>query len=184
MSNENWQNNVDKLAGLQGGDGSPPAPPRSDVPPAAQPASPTMSNYYGDSNLGTPVDPYVPPRVNFLEAIQLGFKGYVIWNARSTRAEFWWWVLANFLALLVLSIISGAINSDGALVGIFLLATFIPNISIQIRRFHDTDRSGGWYWIGLIPIVGVIIQLVFFCDNSSPTATRWNRSLAKELQTK
>jgi len=179
MSDENYRGNMDKLAGLQSSENAVGPPPYN--PPHLQAAQPTMPPYYENTYNAVPVDPYLPPKVNFIEAIQLGFKGYVIWNARSTRAEFWWWVLFNFLAIFIMSIIDGIANLEGMLVGIFFLSTFIPNISVQIRRFHDTDRSGGWWWIGLVPFGG-IVQIVFFCSASSPSATRWNRSLAKELQ--
>ena len=129
------------------------------------------------------LEPYQAPKVTFGEAIKLGFMGYVVWNARSTRAEFWWWMLFIFLVLIGVSVID-TIATFGVLTFIFYLAIFLPTLSVTIRRFHDTNRSGGWYWIGLIPIVGGIIQLVFVCTESSRYATRWNRSLVTDLRNK
>jgi uncharacterized membrane protein YhaH (DUF805 family) len=48
------------------------------------------------------------------------------------------------------------------------LALFIPSLSVMVRRLHDTDRSGWWYWISLVPFVGGIILLVFLVSESSP----------------
>lgn len=116
------------------------------------------------------------PRVSFGSAISAGFRGYVVWNARSTRAEYWWWTLFNFLVLL------GALLIDSVLTGgllylIAVLALFLPNLSVFIRRLHDLDKSGGWFWFGLIPLVGPIVLLVFVLTPSEMRPTRWNRSL-------
>jgi uncharacterized membrane protein YhaH (DUF805 family) len=45
---------------------------------------------------------------------------------------------------------------------VFALATIIPNISVMVRRLHDTNHSGWWYWIALIPLLGILILLYFF----------------------
>jgi uncharacterized membrane protein YhaH (DUF805 family) len=56
-------------------------------------------------------------------------------------------------------------------------ANFIPGLSVQVRRLHDTDRSGWWMLIGLIPLVGAIALLVFNClpgtDGSNRFGNRW-----------
>jgi uncharacterized membrane protein YhaH (DUF805 family) len=129
------------------------------------------------------LEPYQAPKVTFGEAIKLGFMGYVVWNARSTRAEYWWWGLFTGLVFIGCLAID-AVATFGVLTFIFYLAVLLPSLSVTIRRFHDTNRSGGWFWIGLIPIVGGVIQLVFFCTESSRYATRWNRSLVTDLRNK
>jgi uncharacterized membrane protein YhaH (DUF805 family) len=46
---------------------------------------------------------------------------------------------------------------------LWVLATFIPNIAVAVRRFHDQDKSGWMYLLSLIPYVGGIILIVFMC---------------------
>jgi uncharacterized membrane protein YhaH (DUF805 family) len=161
---------------------APTAPQGSYAPPVQfPPPAPTavMNQAFSSQQL----EPYQAPKVTFGEAIKLGFMGYVVWNARSTRAEYWWWTL--FIALVYIGCLAiDAVATFGVLTFIFCLVIFLPTLSVTIRRFHDTNRSGGWFWIGLIPIVGGIIQLVFFCTESSRYATRWNRSLVTDLRNK
>lgn len=54
------------------------------------------------------------------------------------------------------------------------LVLVLPSISVLIRRLHDTDRSGGWYWILLIPVVGTIVLLVFTLSASTPGSNRFD----------
>ena len=49
----------------------------------------------------------------------------------------------------------------------------IPGLAVLVRRLHDTDHSGWWYWIGLIPLIGVIILLIFLCSDSKPGENRF-----------
>jgi uncharacterized membrane protein YhaH (DUF805 family) len=121
--------------------------------------------------------------VGFIDAIKMGFKGYVVWNARSTRPEFWWWVLfvvaVAIVALLLDSLIFGTQTGGFGPIYLFaVLALFLPNLSLIVRRLHDTNRTGWWYWIALIPFVGAIVLLVFFLLPSTQGPTRWNNRIA------
>jgi uncharacterized membrane protein YhaH (DUF805 family) len=121
-----------------------------------------------------------PSKTGFVDAIKKGFRGYVVWNARSTRAEYWWWSLFAVIVAIVASVIDSAIFSTnmmsgvGPVSGIVTLALFLPGLSVWIRRLHDTDRTGWWVWIMLIPIVGAIVSLVFVLLPSKMGPTRWN----------
>jgi uncharacterized membrane protein YhaH (DUF805 family) len=53
---------------------------------------------------------------------------------------------------------------------IYLLAVLLPSIAVAVRRLHDTGRSGWWIFIGLIPLIGVIVMLVFLVLDSKPGA--------------
>jgi uncharacterized membrane protein YhaH (DUF805 family) len=53
------------------------------------------------------------------------------------------------------------------------LTNLLPGISVTVRRLHDTDRSGWWYWIGLIPLVGAILLLIWFCTRGTDGANRF-----------
>ena len=124
-----------------------------------------------------------PPQTGFVAAIKKGFKGYVVWNARSTRSEYWWWTLFAF----IVGIIAGALDSLifttnnlglGPVGSIISLVFFLPGLSVLVRRLHDTDRSGWWVWILLIPLVGFIVLLVFVLLPSKMGPTRWNNRVA------
>ncbi len=124
-----------------------------------------------------------PPKTGFVGAIKKGFRGYVVWNARSTRSEYWWWTLFAIIVAIVASIIDTALFSTNMMTSvgpvslITSLALFLPGLSVWIRRLHDTDRSGWWAWILLIPFVGLIVTLVFVLLPSKPGPTRWNNRI-------
>ena len=124
-----------------------------------------------------------PAQTGFVAAIKKGFKGYVVWNARSTRSEYWWWVLFTLIVGIVATIIDAVVfGSDGMGAGLLsiiaTIALFLPGLSLIVRRLHDTDRSGWWFWISLIPIVGGIILIVFMLLPSKMGPTRWNSRVA------
>lgn len=123
-----------------------------------------------------------PPQTGFVAAIKKGFKGYVVWNARSTRSEYWWWTLFVIIVGLVIGAIDGAIfGADnfglGPLSIIANIALFLPGLSVLVRRLHDIDRSGWWVWIALIPIVGFIVLFIFSVLPSKMGPTRWNNRI-------
>ena len=124
-----------------------------------------------------------PAQTGFVAAIKKGFRGYVVWNARSTRSEYWWWVLFTLIVGIIATVIDTVVfgsNSSGlGLLSIIAnIALFLPGLSLIVRRLHDTDRSGWWVWIALIPIVGVIVLLVFMLLPSKMGLTRWNNRVA------
>jgi uncharacterized membrane protein YhaH (DUF805 family) len=97
-------------------------------------------------------------------------KKYVEFSGRARRKEFWMFVLINFAISVVLSIIDRVIGTDsanggGLLQSIYGLAVLLPSIAVAVRRLHDTNRSGWWILIGLIPLVGTIILIVFYATD-------------------
>jgi len=101
------------------------------------------------------------PSVNFIDAIRLFFTKYADFNTRSRRSEYWWSVL--FCA--VASSLATGILKDYA--WIWSLVVLIPTIAISVRRLHDIGRPGTWYLLNLIPVVGSIILLVWYCQDST-----------------
>ena len=91
------------------------------------------------------------------------FKNYVNFEGRATRPEYWWFVLAYAIVNIILSLIPrvGTILS-----GILGLAVLIPSIGVGVRRLHDINKSGWWYLLILIPLVGAIILIVWFVKPS------------------
>lgn len=105
--------------------------------------------------------------MSFGEAISDGFSKYATFSGRSSRSAYWWWILFYVLIIIGASIIDAAIKSP-VVAGLTWLAFIIPNLAVLVRRLHDTDRSGWWVLIGLIPLVGAIILIVFACTDSGP----------------
>jgi uncharacterized membrane protein YhaH (DUF805 family) len=87
-------------------------------------------------------------------------KNYVGFSGRARRTEFWVFVLVNAVVQAVLSIVGNAMDNN-VLLSIYSLLVLLPTIAVWVRRLHDTGRSGFWLFIGLIPIVGFIVLLVF-----------------------
>ncbi len=92
-------------------------------------------------------------------------KKYAVFSGRARRREFWFFVLFNFIIMIILMIIAQAINS-AILSTIYSLAVLIPSIAVTVRRLHDTNRTGWWVLIGLIPVIGFIVLLIFTVQDS------------------
>jgi uncharacterized membrane protein YhaH (DUF805 family) len=110
--------------------------------------------------------------MTFGEAVRSGFDHYVKFDGRASRPAFWWWVLFVVLASVGANIIDLAIGAPvfSAIVGLGLL---LPNLSVAIRRLHDTDRTGWWVLIWLIPLIGWIVLLVFYLQQGDAGENRF-----------
>lgn len=102
-------------------------------------------------------------------------KNYVGFEGRARRTEYWVFALFQLLIFVVLAIISRLIGNS-ILYTIYALATFLPGLAVAVRRLHDTDRSGWWLLIGLIPVVGGIVLLVFMLLESTPGTNQYGPS--------
>ncbi len=98
--------------------------------------------------------------MDFLTAIKTCFSKYADFTGRARRSEFWFWWLFTFIVGLIL----GWIPVIGWIISIALI---IPNLAVGARRLHDTGKSGWWWLINLIPIVGIIILIVFWAQDSN-----------------
>ena len=95
-------------------------------------------------------------------------KKYAVFGGRARRKEYWMFFLFNVIIAFVLGLVEGLAGGPGIVGNIYALAVLIPGIAVAMRRLHDTDRSGWWLFIGLIPIVGAIVLLVFLVQDSTP----------------
>ncbi len=105
--------------------------------------------------------------MTFAESIRTCFTKYADFTGRAKRSEFWWWVLFAILATAALSVVSEKLS------GLFSIATLVPYIAVTARRLHDTDRSGWWQLLGLIPLIGWII-LIVWCAQEGKSSTRFD----------
>ena len=108
--------------------------------------------------------------MGFGDAIRVCFSQYVTFSGRASRSEFWYWVLFVFLVSTGCSIVDAAVfksEEAGVLTSLFSLATFLPYISVCVRRLHDVDRSGWWFWLILIPLIGWLVLLIWNCTKGT-----------------
>ena len=109
-------------------------------------------------------------------------KKYAVFNGRARRKEYWYFVLFHMIISIVLGVIDGLTGSFSGEVGlgllgaIYALAVLIPSIAVIVRRLHDTDRSGWWILISLIPLIGTIVLIVFLVLDSTPGANRFGEN--------
>ncbi|PMG28724.1 hypothetical protein BCU94_16120 [Shewanella sp. 10N.286.52.C2] len=92
-------------------------------------------------------------------------KQYFDFSGRARRKEYWMFGLINLIFCIVLMLADQALGTV-FIYSLYSIAVLIPGIAVSVRRLHDTDRTGWWLLIGLIPLVGIIALLVFFCLDS------------------
>ncbi|WP_267552172.1 DUF805 domain-containing protein [Rhizobium rhizogenes] len=117
--------------------------------------------------------------MGFSESVRTVLKlKYATFSGRASRSEFWWFQLFYLLVLLAFGLVAGALIGAtfdrqagpsplvigiGILGGLFALAMFLPQISVQVRRFHDRNISGWWllglYILNVIPYIGFISSI-------------------------
>ena len=108
-------------------------------------------------------------------------KQYADFEGRARRQEYWMFALINAIISLTLFglavVFLGALNNDTgatlamlfyAMYGLYSLFILIPGIAVTVRRLHDIGKSGGWFFIGFIPLIGGIWLLVLLATDSQP----------------
>jgi uncharacterized membrane protein YhaH (DUF805 family) len=92
---------------------------------------------------------------------------YAVFNGRARRKEYWLFFLLYFIAIVIANVIDVFALTMGIIGIIVSLGLFIPSLAVGVRRLHDINRSGWWMLIGLIPLIGAIVLLVFFCKDGT-----------------
>ncbi len=108
--------------------------------------------------------------MTFTESIKICFSKYAEFNGRATRSEYWWFVLFIFLVSAVLNVI----NHSGVLASIFSLVVLLPSLAVAVRRLHDTNRSGWFLLLNLIPIIGWIVLIVWYAQKSDEGSNQYD----------
>lgn len=140
------------------------------VPPVASPVKPTVESPAVVSNETVSERPV--GKVTFVEAIKLYFKNYANFSGRATLREYWWIVLLEIIVATALSIlVNNSPELASVLAFILSLATFIPSISVGVRRLHDVGKSGINMFLALTPVTGVILML--FLARKSAGDNEW-----------
>ncbi|MBU3069039.1 DUF805 domain-containing protein [Aestuariicella sp. G3-2] len=101
-------------------------------------------------------------------------KKYAVFNGRARRKEYWFFALFNVIATIILAFVDSALGTFnmetgiGILGMIYALAVLLPAIGVAIRRLHDTGRSGWWLLLAILPLIGAIVLIIFFVQDSAP----------------
>ncbi|HEX4092060.1 MAG TPA: DUF805 domain-containing protein [Trebonia sp.] len=113
--------------------------------------------------------------VGFADAVRGAFAHPLTLRGRASRSAFWWFQLLAVIAYAVVSIISDRSTVAGIILDIIVgVPMIITNIALAVRRLHDSDHTGWWWWIGFVPLVGWIISIVFYVLPSTPGPNRYN----------
>ena len=109
---------------------------------------------------------------------------YADFTGRARRAEYWWFVLMNFIVITAIAIVSLILYSVSDTLGVlgiviyavYALAVIVPGVAVAVRRLHDTNKSGWMILVVLIPLVGPILILVFYFTDGDPGPNQYGPS--------
>ncbi|MBQ7502631.1 DUF805 domain-containing protein [bacterium] len=111
--------------------------------------------------------------MTFVQALKsVLMENYFNFDGRARRSEYWYFCLLNFLVNFAYNMITRLIDSKlvavvlAVIVIIYSLGTLIPGLAVAVRRLHDINKSGWWMLIGLIPLIGWVILLIWYCRDS------------------
>lgn len=122
-------------------------------------------------------------------AVKRFFTKYATFSGRAGRAEYWWWALVSVVINEIFNILvtvtggsgmNGNSMTAGSTVftiiwGVWGLVILIPSLALLSRRLHDANHSFWWIFIGLVPLVGWIVLLVFVLTAPKPEGARFDR---------
>ncbi len=118
--------------------------------------------------------------MTFQEAIKSVYTNYANFAGRAVRSEYWYWMLFYFIVVVVLQILAAVMGSRespsilvASIFAIWSLGSLIPALAVTVRRLHDTDRSGWFILLALIPLVGAIILIIWYCNAGTPGPNRF-----------
>ena len=118
-------------------------------------------------------------------------KNYADFNGRARRSEYWYFILFNMIFCIVAMIIDNLLGTTfkfssfmgvqqtlpyGWVYLLYALAVLIPGLAVMVRRLHDVGKSGWFFLIVLIPLIGSIWLLVLFCTDGKPGENKWGKN--------
>lgn len=118
----------------------------------------------------------------------IALKKYATFSGRARRKEYWFFVLFYIVFAIVATLIDTTTGSYDPSMGIGMLGAilaiglFVPSLAVSVRRLHDTDRSGWWLLIALIPIIGAIWFIVLMVFDSTPGNNRFGANPKDEME--
>lgn len=133
--------------------------------------------------------------MGFAKAVCTCYAKMLSFEGRARMAEYWWFALYQTLALIILFLLLGTLTPwevseapldknlasadvTGWVLAVGLFAIFFPSLALTVRRLHDIDKSGWWYFICLVPFGGIVL-FVFMCMPGTPGRNRFGPSPVK-----
>jgi len=112
------------------------------------------------------------------EAVKMSWARYASFGGRASRSEYWFFTLFHLLTILLAMVVSYlamlAIPALGfILYSIVVFGTLLPHLAVSVRRLHDVNRTGWWYLFGIVPLLGAIVLLVWFCTDGTRGPNRF-----------
>ena len=107
------------------------------------------------------------PSMRLVEHYIGGLLKYAEFRGRASRAEYWWFILADAMLMVVFLVLGQA-----SLLIVFAFVVFVPNLSVTVRRLHDTNRSGWWLLLSAVP-AGPLLLLFFWCQRGHVEENRY-----------
>ncbi|WP_291354334.1 DUF805 domain-containing protein [Acinetobacter sp. UBA3106] len=112
---------------------------------------------------------------NMIDWFVKGLKNYANFKGRARRKEYWFFALVQFIILVIAQIIDTILGTEFVFYAIVVLALFIPSLAVAVRRLHDTGRSGWWFLIALIPLIGTILLIVWLATETKQETNKWGQ---------
>jgi uncharacterized membrane protein YhaH (DUF805 family) len=125
--------------------------------------------------------------MDFMTAVRTCLSKYVDFTGRARRSEFWYFILFSFLVQVVTSILDAIIGTDydtfsgGLISTLASLALFLPSLAVSARRLHDIGKSGWWQLLAIIPIIGWIMVIIWYCTDTKPGANQYGPDPKNDL---
>ncbi len=131
--------------------------------PPPLPQNTVNNNHAAEANYG------------IIDWFKKGLRNYVNFSGRARRKEYWYFVLVQmglfFVAMMLDSMIFD--SETGLFYVVVALGLFLPCLAVTVRRLHDTSRSGWWFLISILPLIGSIILLVFLVSDTKRETNQW-----------
>lgn len=140
--------------------------------------------------------------MGFFDAVETCLRKYAVFRGRAPRSEYWWFTLfiliiyATFLmfiapeqihrmALLKATGVMPPQRAAHSLLGLVFdlveLGLFLPSLGVIVRRLHDLDKSGWWYFFVIVPLVGPIMMLVWLCKRGTNGGNRFGNDPLRDF---
>jgi uncharacterized membrane protein YhaH (DUF805 family) len=113
--------------------------------------------------------------VGFGAAVRGAFGHLLTFRGRASRSAFWWFAVLAIIAYVVVGLITNWSSVAGTILDIVVgIPMWLAGLSLSVRRLHDANHTGWWWWIGFVPIVGWIVLLIFYLMPGTPGPNRYN----------
>lgn len=119
--------------------------------------------------------------MDFKQSVISVFAKYKTLSGRARRSEFWYFALFQLLLGIATAVIDTILFGGHSVVSYLTFALAIPGLTVSVRRLHDIGKSGWWYLLILVPIVGCIVLLYWFAQDGTVGSNQYGTSPKEEL---